>query len=154
MRSMDEIIVTQQADIKEMILTIRGMQVLLDSDVAMLYGYETKQINQAANRNKDRFPASFRFQLTSAEIDGILFSRCQNGTLNDEQSLSDSMRCHSGTAYISDSMRSQNVTAEVQDGSRSQNVTLNRGQNIKYLPYAYTEQGIFYKGRNPNTKIG
>ena len=55
-------------NIKELILTIRGMQVLLDSDVARLYGYETKAINLAAKRNDSRFPSDFRFQLTEEEF--------------------------------------------------------------------------------------
>jgi len=55
--------------------------VLLDSDVAMLYGYETKQVNQTASRNIERFPESFRFQLTKEEIEAISSLRRQNGTL-------------------------------------------------------------------------
>jgi len=76
---MDEII-TQQ-DIKNLILTVRGTQVLLDSDVAMLYGYETKKINQSASRNKERFPERFRFLLTQDEYDHILSLRSQLVTL-------------------------------------------------------------------------
>ena len=109
------------------------MQVLLDSDVAMLYGYETGHINRAASRNKERFPEDFRFQLTKEETEILKcqngISRCQNGTLNGEPSLSDSMR-------------SQIATLNEVESSRSQNVTLKRGKNKKYLPYAYTEQGI------------
>jgi hypothetical protein len=73
----DTAIVLQQhaGDIKDLILTIRGEQVLLDSDVAMLYGYETKAINQAASRNKKRFPPEFRFQLTNEEVEEILRSQ-------------------------------------------------------------------------------
>ena len=48
-------------DIKKLIYTIRGKQVMLDSDVAMLYNYETKKINQAVKRNIDRFPERFLF---------------------------------------------------------------------------------------------
>jgi len=54
-------------DIKNLILTIRGRQVLLDSDVAMLYGYEKRAINQTAKRNEERFPERYRFQLTMDE---------------------------------------------------------------------------------------
>ena len=53
--------------IKKQIYTIRGKQVMLDSDVAMLYHYETKEINKAANRNIERFPENFRFRLTVNE---------------------------------------------------------------------------------------
>ena len=59
-------------NIKDMIFTIRGIQVMLDSDVARLYGYETKAINLAANRNADRFPPEFRFRLTYEEREQAL----------------------------------------------------------------------------------
>ncbi len=66
-------------DIKNLIYTIRGKQVMLDSDVAMLYHYETKYINLAVRRNKERFPESFCFQLTKNEFDNL---RLQFATLN------------------------------------------------------------------------
>ena len=55
-------------DIENLIYTIRGKQVMLDSDVAMLYNYETKKVNQAVKRNIDRFPERFCFQLTEEEL--------------------------------------------------------------------------------------
>ena len=58
-------------NIKSMIYTIRGKQVMLDSDVAMLYHYETKYINLAVRRNKERFPENFCFQLTESEIENL-----------------------------------------------------------------------------------
>lgn len=64
-------------NIKSLIYTIRGQQVMLDSDVAMLYHYETKNINKAMKRNKDRFPEDFCFQLTNEEVENLKF---QNGT--------------------------------------------------------------------------
>lgn len=64
-------------DIRNLIYTIRGKQVMLDSDVAMLYRYETKNINKAMKRNKDRFPEDFCFQLTNEEVENLKF---QNGT--------------------------------------------------------------------------
>ena len=64
-------------DIKSMIYTIRGKQGMIDSDVAMLYHYETKNINKAMKRNMDRFPEDFCFQLTKEELDRMWF---QNGT--------------------------------------------------------------------------
>ena len=79
------------------ILLIRGQKVMLDSDLAELYGVSVKSLKQAVRRNKARFPKDFVFQLKMVEMD------------------------HS---------------------SRSQIVTLKRGQNIKYLPYAFTEQGV------------
>ena len=56
-------------NISNLIYTIRGKQVMLDSDVAMLYNYETKKINQTVKRNIERFPEKFCFQLTESEVD-------------------------------------------------------------------------------------
>ena len=56
-------------DIKSLIYTIRVKQVMLDSDVAKLYHYETKRINETVKRNIERFPVEFCFQLTSKEYE-------------------------------------------------------------------------------------
>ena len=64
-------------NIKNLIHTVRGKQVMLDSDVAMLYHYETKYINLAVRRNKERFLENFCFQLTENELDNL---RLQNAT--------------------------------------------------------------------------
>ena len=98
--------------IESLIRVIRGQQVMLDSDLAMLYGVETRTLNQAVKRNIKRFPEDFMFQLTKEEAN---HSRSQIVILNNDE-LS----------------------------SRSQIATLNtqRGQNIKYLPYAFTRNGI------------
>ena len=69
----------QVEDIKNLIYTVRGKQVMLDSDVAMLYHYETKKINQAVKRNIERFPENFCFQLTEKEMQLL---RSQIVTLN------------------------------------------------------------------------
>jgi len=66
------------SDIKTLIYNIRDRQIILDQDVAYLYGYETKKINQTVKRNINRFPERFCFQLTVAEYDSL---RSQNGTL-------------------------------------------------------------------------
>ena len=66
------------AEIRNLIYTVRGAQVMLDSDLAELYQVETKALNRAAKRNEGRFPEDFRFQLTRDELDGL---RCQFGTL-------------------------------------------------------------------------
>jgi hypothetical protein len=107
-------------DIKSLILTIRGMQVLLDSDVARLYGYEVRRINEAAKRNINRFPERFRFQLTRDEFDAI-----------------------TNTRFVATDSESQ-IAALNTGVLRSQSATLKPGQgeHRKYLPYAYTEQGI------------
>ncbi|HQB10189.1 MAG TPA: ORF6N domain-containing protein, partial [bacterium] len=65
-------------DIKSRIFTIRGMQVMLDSDLAEFYQTETKYINRAVKRNPDRFPEGFIFQLTKTEMESLRF---QFGTL-------------------------------------------------------------------------
>ena len=58
-------------DIKNLIYTIRGKQVMIDSDVAMLYQCETRIINQAVKRNSERFPERFCFKLTSKELENL-----------------------------------------------------------------------------------
>ena len=86
--------------VEKLIHLARGEKVLLDADLAKLYGVETKALNQAVRRNLGRFPADFMFQLTREESDTLFASRSQSVTLN------------------------------------------KRGTNIKYLPYAFTEQGV------------
>jgi hypothetical protein len=78
---------------------IRGEKVLLDADLAALYGVSVKALNQAVKRNLGRFPEDFMFKLTREEAEDVM-------------------------------------------RSRSQIVTLKRGENMKYLPYAFTEQGV------------
>ena len=82
--------------IERAILLIRGQKVMLDADLAELYGVPTKALNRAVRRNAERFPADFMFQLTAGEYESL---RCQFGTLK-------------------------------------------RGQHSKYLPLAFTEQGV------------
>jgi hypothetical protein len=84
--------------IKELIHTVRGVQVMIDIDLAKLYDVEIKRLNEQVKRNIERFPDSFMFQLTSSEYN---------------------------------SLRSQFATLE----SR-------RGEHRKYLPFAFTEQGV------------
>lgn len=107
-----------QKDIENRIFVFRDSQVMIDRDLAEMYQVETRVLNQAVKRNLERFPDAFRFQLTEDETNELVTNCDRFGFLN-----------------------SQNVV------SRSQNVTLNksgskRGQNIKYLPYAFTEQGV------------
>ncbi len=85
-------------DIQSLIHTIRGIQVMLDEDLADLYGVEVRVLNQSVKRNIDRFPKEFNFQLSTEENEVI----------------------------------------------KSQIVTLKsgRGKHRKYLPYAFTEQGV------------
>lgn len=85
-------------EIRNRIYEIRGRQVMLDKDLAELYGVEVKVLNQSVKRNAKRFPSDFMFQLSKDEFD---------------------------------SLRSQIVT--LKNG---------RGEHSKYLPYAFTEQGV------------
>ena len=86
------------------VYVIRGQQVMLDYDLAELYGYEVKALNQQVKRNIDRFPEDFMFQLKKEEMPEE-FSKSQIVTLNEK-------------------------------GDK-------RGTNIKKMPYAFTEQGIY-----------
>ena len=114
--------------IENLIHIIRGQQTMLDSDLAKLYGVETRVLNQAVKRNIERFPADFMFQLTKEETDDLRSqiatssSRSQNVILNVD----------------SENLKSQKEISN----SRSQFATLKQGHNIKYLPYAFTENGV------------
>ena len=100
-------------EIKNLIYTIRGKQVMLDSDVAMLYNYPTKRINEAVNRNKQRFPENFCFQLTGEEYEVL---RCKDITLK-KDSIQEN---------FDNSLRSQFATL---------NENMGRGKHRKYLPF-------------------
>ena len=63
---------------EQKIYLIRGQKVMIDYDLAILYGIETKQLKRQVNRNKKRFPSDFMFQLAKEEFDSL---RCQFGTL-------------------------------------------------------------------------
>ena len=102
--------------VESKIFLIRGKQVMVDRDLAELYGVETKVINQAVKRNLERFPEEFRFQLTAEEYD---FLRSQSVT----------------SKGPNDSLRSQFVTLKNEEESL-------RGKHSKYLPYVFTEQGV------------
>jgi len=87
----NEMLMVKDEDIKNLIYTVRGRQVMLDSDVARLYRYETKKINEAVKRNIKRFPENFCFQLREKELRNL---RSQIATANSEN-----------TNYISASRR-------------------------------------------------
>jgi len=99
---------------ERVILTLRGHRVILDSELAVLYGVETRALIQAVKRNTDRFPEDFMFQLTLQEAER---SRSQIVILNAE-------------------------ALENEGVSRVAERKAGRGANIKYLPYAFTEQGV------------
>lgn len=75
----NELIEISNEDIKNLIYTIRGKQVMLDSDVAYLFQYKTKDLNRNVKNNIDRFPDYYCFQLTDEEYECL---RCKNFTLN------------------------------------------------------------------------
>ena len=64
-------VLSEQIDIQSMIKTVRGQQVMLDRDLATLYGVENRVLNQAVKRNSERFPEDFMFQLNKAEDDDL-----------------------------------------------------------------------------------
>ena len=112
--------------IENKIFFIRGKKVMFDSDLAELYGVETKQLNQAVKRNKERFPVDFLFQLTEQEnkLWRQLSLKSPMVTLND-----------------ANSMRSQFVTG--QKNLKSQIVTSSSGYGgRRHPPYVFTEQGV------------
>ena len=90
---------------------IRDHKVLLDSELAEMYGVDTKVMNQAVKRNLTRFPEDFMFQLSAEEWQNL--------------------QMHGATADDAGSLRSHFVTLEK-----------GRGKHRKYLPYAFTEQGV------------
>lgn len=91
-------------DIKKRIYTIRGRQVMLDSEVAMLYHYETKRINETVSRNKARFPENFCFQLTEHELEILKSQFATSGEQeNNWLQIADASEC--------ETMRSQFATA-------------------------------------------
>ncbi len=133
--------------IREKIYIIRGKKVMLDKDLAMLYGVTTKALNQAVKRNIKRFPDDFMFQLNKTESE--LFSRSQIATLKKDEGdsilRSQIVTLRSKTLKNKGknvNLRSQIATSSEEENSRSQNVTLNRGDNVKYYSYVFTEQGI------------
>ena len=75
---MQEIVKLQNQSINNMIYEIRGYQVIMDSDVAKLFNYETKEINRNVKNNIERFPDNYCFQLTKEEYESL---RCKNVTL-------------------------------------------------------------------------
>ena len=78
----NKLIITSK-EIENQIYTVRGQQVMLDSDLASIYQVETKVFNQAVKRNANRFPESFRFQLAQEEFDAInLRSQIVTSSLN------------------------------------------------------------------------
>ena len=83
--------------IERRIYLMRGLKVMLDSDLAVLYGVKTKELNKAVKRNQGRFPEDFAFQLVEAEVESLRF---QIGTSNDG---------HGGRRYLPHMFTEQGV---------------------------------------------
>ena len=110
-----------------MIYTFRGRQVMLDSDLAAIYGYETKDFNRQVKNNIERFDEEdLMFQLNDSEVSEL--SRCKNSSLKSEENL----RSKKLTTNPSDNLRCKNSTSSDEGwGGR------------RYAPYVFTEQGIY-----------
>ena len=105
--------------IKDLIYEIRGQKVMLDFDLARIYGYSTKAFNQQVKNNADKFELDFMFRLTLQEWDDIL--RSKKLTAN---------------SFIVNEGGSES-------GLRSKKLTANANSKRRYLPFAFTEQGIY-----------
>lgn len=136
--------------IRQMIYEVRGVKVMLDADLAALYGYTTKAFNQQVKNNIAKFDADFRFQLTREEYREILMSK----NLNTRLAISSSEAEQNDTDII---LRSKKLTLDddviclesennkEQDFLRSNFLTSKtetRGGR-QYFPYVFTEQGIY-----------
>lgn len=109
--------------IKQKIYEIRGQRVMLDRDLAAIYGVETKRLNEAVRRNASRFEGDdFMFRLTKDEAKMVAL-RSQYLT-SKESDLRDG---------YADSLPLRSQIATINNG---------RGQHSKYLPYAFTELGV------------
>lgn len=71
----NKMMIVDESSLKDKIYTIRGQQVMLDFDLAEIYGYTTKAFNQQVKNNIERFPDDFRFQLTRIEVEELSRSK-------------------------------------------------------------------------------
>ena len=97
---MNELTIIENQKIDDKIYTIRGVQVMLDEDLAKLYQVESKRLNEQVKRNIERFPEKFRFQLTADEYENL---RSQIAT-------SSSIQEHGGRRYIPYAFTEQGVS--------------------------------------------
>ena len=128
-----------EISIQQQILLVRDQRVMLDFELAALYGVETKALNQAVKRNIERFPADFMFQLTQGEwalvSNNIILLRSQNVTTNLAENQDDAI------------LRSQIVTSNSEENAdfevlQSQIVSAKSIKKSRSLPYAFTELGV------------
>src|SRR5436853_342690 len=86
-RSLEKTRLDRTESAKAYIFTMRGQRVMLDSDLAPLYGVTTKRLNEQLRRNRKRFPKDFAFQLTMGEAKQLMVLRSQNATLKQGQHI-------------------------------------------------------------------
>ena len=110
-------IVLKPENVAQLVFFLRGEKVMLDADLAMLYGVRPKALNQAVKRNIERFPADFCFQLTAKEW-AHLKSRISGTTF---QAADNKAPAQNWSQFVTSSMRHRGAT---------------------YRPYAFTEQGV------------
>ena len=113
-------------DLKSRIYIVRGKQVMLDSDLAELYGVGTKVLNQAVKRNIGRFPEDFMFRINEMEWDGLT----KQMVIPIDNMRSQFVTTYTEQSDISTNMRSQIVTAYPQRRNKSA------------FPYVFTELGV------------
>ena len=111
--------------IRKNIYVVRGTKVMLDSDLAQIYGYTTSAFNQQVRNNSAKFDEDFRFQLTKEEYQDILKSKKLTSRL-------DLTICESADSSDNLFLRSKNLISK----------TEKRGGR-QYYPYVFTEQGIY-----------
>ncbi len=92
--------------VESKIFLIRGKQVMVDRDLAELYGVETKVINQAVKRNLERFPEEFRFQLTENEMDELV-TNCDRFINMKHSTVASYVFTEQGVAMLSAVLRSE-----------------------------------------------
>jgi len=128
--------------IKRKIYEIRGQKVMLDSDLAILYGVLNKRLNEQVKRNIERFPDDFMFQLTKEEWNAL---RSQIATLEDLKSQN--VTSNFSGKQQEEVLKSQIATSKVAEDKsvnnlRSQIATTKNLSKIRTLPYAFTRNGI------------
>lgn len=111
-------IIPKPESLAQIVFMVRGEKVLLDADMAMLYGVETGALNRAVKRNTERFPSDFMLQLTLEEWEDL---KCQIGISSSPAAAT--------KVKNAGAIRSQVVSTSTHGGRRA-------------IPYAFTEQGV------------
>lgn len=101
---------SEQEEIAQLIMNVRGMQVMVDRDLAILYGVETKRLNEQVRRNIERFPERFRFQLTKEETDELV-ANCDRLNSLKHSSVMPYVFTEQGISMLSTVLHSQTAIA-------------------------------------------